>query len=272
MATVGTDAKARAIEEITAWCEDKGTIVFLPHLLKLLDTEYLRTWTGLHDAIWPYEPAPVETKKASAVGKRQSPIQPSFSCISDSLEGSASLHQIPSPSSPLWKTRVISSSTVCPAYSSLTAASLVNLRVQQSPGGTGQIHARLSLRRHKQVALQCAVVQLQSPPQFSMRQSPDRCVVHSEAMENTVSGISTPGGLHADQAPLGETIETAVFSSDNDSNWDDESGKSVSSGSDADSDCETYVEEVIQEDLPRMGLLKWDARNEKNLSSYSFLM
>ncbi|KAL3684097.1 hypothetical protein R1sor_002119 [Riccia sorocarpa] len=87
MATVGTDAKARAIEEITAWCEDKGTIVFLLHLLKLLDTEthgdsrYFGE--GLHEAIkalWPYEPAPVETKKGSAVGKRQSPVQPSFSC------------------------------------------------------------------------------------------------------------------------------------------------------------------------------------------------
>ncbi|KAL3688118.1 hypothetical protein R1sor_014427 [Riccia sorocarpa] len=53
MTTVEVDARARAASLIRSWCEEKGTDVFVDQLLKLLDTEYLRTWGGLKHIPFP---------------------------------------------------------------------------------------------------------------------------------------------------------------------------------------------------------------------------
>ncbi|KAL3696973.1 hypothetical protein R1sor_011049 [Riccia sorocarpa] len=47
MSSSNTEAKERAVNLIRSWCNEKGTEVFVDHLLKLLDLEYLRTWEGL---------------------------------------------------------------------------------------------------------------------------------------------------------------------------------------------------------------------------------
>ncbi|KAL3676382.1 hypothetical protein R1sor_026330 [Riccia sorocarpa] len=46
-------ARARAANSIRSWCQEKGTETFVNHLLKLLDKEYLRTWTGLKHVAFP---------------------------------------------------------------------------------------------------------------------------------------------------------------------------------------------------------------------------
>ncbi|KAL3678149.1 hypothetical protein R1sor_021105 [Riccia sorocarpa] len=87
------------------------------------------------------------------------------------------------------------------------------------------------------------------------------CSVHSQSMENTVSGIDSQGVCY-ENSGASECINTAVFSYGSDSDWEDDCPvQEVSSGSES-SDCETFVEQCIQEDLPRLGLLKWDELNK----------
>ncbi|KAL3695208.1 hypothetical protein R1sor_009284 [Riccia sorocarpa] len=71
--------------------------------------------------------------------------------------------------------------------------------------------------------------------------------------------------LHSEPEVEEETIRTMVFSEDDDSEWGDESmGKDKNSGSELSSDCEDYVDDILREDLPRLGLMnmKWDHKDE----------
>ncbi|KAL3697631.1 hypothetical protein R1sor_011707 [Riccia sorocarpa] len=45
--SVGIDAKEEAATLIRQWCNEKGPELFVDHLLKLLDVDYLRSWPGL---------------------------------------------------------------------------------------------------------------------------------------------------------------------------------------------------------------------------------
>ncbi|KAL3684578.1 hypothetical protein R1sor_002600 [Riccia sorocarpa] len=47
------EAKAKAADLIRTWCWEKGMEMFADHPLKLLDSEYLRTWGGLKHILFP---------------------------------------------------------------------------------------------------------------------------------------------------------------------------------------------------------------------------
>ncbi|KAL3695691.1 hypothetical protein R1sor_009767 [Riccia sorocarpa] len=156
---------------------------------------------GLHKAIkalWPDEPAAVEVKKEPSSGKRQSPVQPSYTHtvsgpsvqaqiprlkrlgpiidrLNEGGEFPATPRTMPSPSSPLRKSRVISSSHIRESCHSSALLSPVQLRVQRSPSGAGQIHAGFSLRRNKRAARQPPVLPIKSSPSI-FQHSPIRNV------------------------------------------------------------------------------------------------
>ncbi|KAL3683517.1 hypothetical protein R1sor_001539 [Riccia sorocarpa] len=95
------------------------------------------------------------------------PPSEGFTCPSGPMETN-------SPISPLRKTRIISSSLARSTAQCHTAASPVNLRIQQSPFGSGQLHAGFSLRRNKRAARQPGNVPKQSSPQSILLNSPVR--------------------------------------------------------------------------------------------------
>ncbi|KAL3680288.1 hypothetical protein R1sor_023244 [Riccia sorocarpa] len=176
MAELGKDAKARAVQEITSWCEDKGTIVFLPHLLKLLDTEYLRTTHGdsryfgedLHRAIkqlWPDEGVG-ETAKERSSRKRQSHVQPFFSCT-------VSEFTFPGEDKEVVTCRVETSTHL--TVHSRPAGEEEARKRRRLPSWikkADKIHAGFSLRRNKRAARQPATIPVQSPAQFPVLHSP----------------------------------------------------------------------------------------------------
>lgn len=47
------EARTAAETLINEWCEEKGTTIFRDQLVKLLDTEHLRTWPGLSHVAFP---------------------------------------------------------------------------------------------------------------------------------------------------------------------------------------------------------------------------
>ncbi|KAL3700436.1 hypothetical protein R1sor_018458 [Riccia sorocarpa] len=406
MAELGKDAKARAVQEITNWCEDKGTIVFLPHLLNLLDIEYLRTWSGLKHVKFPTDCTEdnIPNKHWRYRFYHGITVVLGWServTHGDSRYFGEDLHRAIKQ---LWPDEGVGETAK--ERTSRKRQSLFNhpfhvphsspvkLRVLHSPSGSGQIHAGFSLRRNKRAARQPATIPVQSPAESPVLNSPtsleacvelaeesyrlvdegnlpilrppaglgrvghsyvtkslfrdsvshtsegsqstvippaeiktqphinlvgvsmdvltpeelagcimcDReflcselveefvddvanlqkvkvrlmhsgkvietfrncceftekyfsCAVHSQSMENTVSGICSSGFCYESSGGVGECINSAVFSDDNDSDsdWEEDCpGEEVSSGSES-SDCETYVEQVIQEDLPRLG-------------------